>query len=413
MTDLQLAKYVFKKKLEEIKACKGRATELISLYVPPGRQISDVLNYLRNEYAQSSNIKSRTTRKNVMWAIESLMNKVKMYKEPPPNGVVFFVGTKAIGADQSEPVSFVIEPPEPINTYMYRCDSFFYTQPLEEMLLEKDLYGLVVMDRAEATVGFLQGKRITVVKNKQSLVPSKHGRGGQSQHRFERLIEQAAHEFYVKVAEICAEAFLPQLNNLRGILVGGPGATKEYFINEGYLHHELMKKVIKPFFDTGYTDEYGLKELVEKASEVLADLDLMKEKKLVQRFLNEVRKPDGGLAVYGEKEVRASLENGYLDTLLISEGNKKMRVSLTCKYCGYKEEKTVPEELVPRSASCPKCNAVLEIKTTDIVEEISQIAENFGTKVEIISEESEEGKMLLNAFGGIAGILRYAVNKTG
>ncbi|MEM4160650.1 MAG: hypothetical protein QW531_01570, partial [Thermoplasmata archaeon] len=31
-------------------------------------------------------------------------------------------------------------------------------------------------------------------------------------------------------------------------------------------------------------------------------------------------------------------------------------------------------------------------------------------KVEIISEETEEGKMLLNAFGGIAGILRYAVN---
>ncbi|MEM4293226.1 MAG: peptide chain release factor aRF-1, partial [Thermoplasmata archaeon] len=324
MTDVQLARYIFKKNLEEIKACRGRATELITLYVPPGRQISDVLNYLRNEYAQSSNIKSRTTRKNVMWAIESLMNKVKMYKEPPPNGVVFFVGTKAVGADQSEPVSFVIEPPEPINTYMYRCDSFFYTEPLEEMLLEKDLYGLIVIDRAEATIGFLRGKRITVVKNKQSLVPSKHGRGGQSQHRFERLIEQAAHEFYVKVADICAEAFLPQLNNLKGILVGGPGATKEYFINEGYLHHELMKKVVRPLFDTGYTDEYGLKELVEKASEVLADMELMKEKKIVQRFLNEVRKPNGGLAVYGEKEVRESLENGYLDTILISEANQKI-----------------------------------------------------------------------------------------
>jgi len=411
MTDTQIARYTFKKKLEEIKACKGRATELITLYVPPGRQIPDVLNYLRNEYAQSSNIKSRTTRKNVMWAIESLMNKVKMFKEPPPNGVVFFVGTKAIGADQSEPVSFVIEPPEPINIYMYRCDSFFYTEPLEEMLLEKSLYGLVVIDRAEATVGFLQGKRITVVRNKQSLVPSKHGRGGQSQHRFERLIEQAAHEFYVRVAEICAEAFLPQLQNLKGILVGGPGATKEYFVIEGYLHHELMKKVIKPLFDTGYTDEYGLKELVEKASEVLADLDLMKEKKLVQRFLTEVRKPTGGLAVYGEKEVREHLTAGYIDTLLVSEALRKMRVQFTCKYCGYSEEKTMNAELVPKNASCPQCKAVLEIKSEDIVEELTHIAEQYGTKVEIISDESEEGQILINAFGGIAGILRYAVNK--
>ena len=60
--DLQLARYAFRRKLDEIAACRGRATELISLYVPPAKQISDVLAYLRNEYAQSSNIKSRTTR---------------------------------------------------------------------------------------------------------------------------------------------------------------------------------------------------------------------------------------------------------------------------------------------------------------------------------------------------------------
>src|SRR5579859_1100767 len=158
--DTQLARYTFKRKLDEIAGARGRATELISLYVPPGKQLSDVMAYLRNEYAQSSNIKSRTTRKNVMWAIESLMGRVRQFKESPKKGVAFFVGSKAVGADKSVPVTFIVEPPETLNTYLYRCDSTFFLDPLVDMVHEPELWGLIVLDRAEVTLGYLRGKRI-------------------------------------------------------------------------------------------------------------------------------------------------------------------------------------------------------------------------------------------------------------
>ncbi|MEM3050396.1 MAG: peptide chain release factor aRF-1, partial [Thermoplasmata archaeon] len=274
LTDLQ--KYEFRRSLEEVKKLSGRGTELISLYVPPSRQISDVANYLRNEYSQSSNIKSSSTRKNVQAAISSILSRLKNFKTPPENGLVFFVGHRSIGADQTDMVQYVLEPPEPVPTFIYRCDSQFFTEPLEAMLEQKEKYGLIVLDRSEATIGILNGKRIIPIKNMQSLVPSKHGRGGQSARRFERLIEIAAHEYYKKVADVAAEAFLPQ-KDLKGILVGGPGPTKDYFVKSDYLHYELQKKVIDTF-DTGYTDEYGLRELVEKSREALKDLDLMREK---------------------------------------------------------------------------------------------------------------------------------------
>ena len=79
---LDRARYDFKRDLEELRDLSGRGTELISLYVPPTRQISDVMAYLRNEYSQSSNIKSKSTRKNVMAAIESIMSRLKTYKKP-------------------------------------------------------------------------------------------------------------------------------------------------------------------------------------------------------------------------------------------------------------------------------------------------------------------------------------------
>src|SRR4030042_1241097 len=103
MTDMTpRQKYDLKRQLEEIKACKGKHTELISLYVPPMKQIFDANSYLKNEYSQSQNIKSKTTRKNVLSAIESIMSRLKQFKRPPENGVVFFVGHKSIGADQTE-----------------------------------------------------------------------------------------------------------------------------------------------------------------------------------------------------------------------------------------------------------------------------------------------------------------------
>src|SRR6056297_1541287 len=95
-------KYDFKKALEEIKEYKGKATELISLYIPPSKQVSDISNYLKNEMSQSSNIKSKSTRKNVTSAIESIMSRLKTVKKIPKNGLVFFVGHVPSGADQTK-----------------------------------------------------------------------------------------------------------------------------------------------------------------------------------------------------------------------------------------------------------------------------------------------------------------------
>jgi peptide chain release factor subunit 1 len=279
------------------------------------------------------------------------------------------------------------------------------------MVHEPDLWGLIVMDRAEVTLGFLRGKRVEALRNRQSLVPSKHGRGGQSQHRFERLIEHAAHEFFVKVGEIATELFLPKKDQLKGILIGGPGATKEYFYKEAYLQYELQKKVVQPLFDTGYTDEYGLKELVEKATQTIHGLEVTEEKRLVQRLFAEIRKAEGGLAAYGEADVLRALDAGAVDTLLVSEGLRKKRVAFACPSCGHKFERTLADTDVEaaKAQPCPQCGrAAPNVESEeDYVTLLFRRAEAAGGTVRLVSTESEEGEMLQKAFGGVAALLRY------
>jgi len=205
-----------------------------------------------------------------------------------------------------------------------------------------------------------------------SQVPSKHGKGGQSKRRFERLIEEAAHEWYKKVGSSATECFLG--NNIEGILIGGPGATKDYFLSKEYLNHELNKIVIDTF-DTGYTDETGLRELVTRGSTRLSEMQLIKEKKLMDEFMREVLSPKGKLATYGLKQVEMALGMGAVSHLLVSEGFEKME--------------NIEEGTVKR---------------------LGEMAENSNSDVSIISTESEEGISLQKAFGGLAAILRYPIS---
>jgi len=404
---LDRAKYDFKKAMQEITSYRGRGTELISVYVPNSKLISDVMGYLREEQSQASNIKSKSTMKNVTGAIDSIMSRLRTYKTAPKNGLVIFCGEVPRAGDQTKLVQYTLEPPEEITTFLYRCDSEFYTEPLEAMLLDKKSYGLITIDRKEATLGLLSGSRITVLKRFDSLVPSKHHQGGQSSVRFERLIEIAAHEFYKKVADHATDLLLNR-EELQGILVGGPGSTKDFFVKEEYLHHELRKKVVTPLFDTGYTDESGLRELVDAAKDTLVDMQLTVEKEYMQRLFREIRKADGGLSLYGEDQVRTAAEAGAVDVLLLSEALEKYRVEVECT-SGHKN--TVTVEDADAKITCPECGAPTKVlNQIDLIDDFFEIADGFNTNLQIISRDSEEGDMLLRAFGGIAALLRYRVN---
>ena len=407
-------RYDFKKTLEKLQSQQGDGTELITLYIPPDKQIFDVTNQLKDEFGQCANIKSKQTRTNVQSAISSILSRLKYYKRPPEKGLAVFCGTVRLYGDRTDLQCTIIEPPEPLNLYMYRCSSNFELDPLKQMLEEKYVYGLLVLDRREAYWGFLRGNRIEPIGGSTSTVPGKMRKGGQSAARFGRLREIAINEFYTKVGERSSAIFLAEkdfFERFKGVLIGGPSPTKEEFEAGGFLHHEIQKKIIG-LFDVAYTNEDGLAELVDAAKDALKGMGVVKEKEFMQRFLKELVK-DAGLAAYGEESIRKNLEIGAVDTLLLSANLRKSRLRIKCQSCDYTHERTINVEAGKTVreidlGSCPKCTAPIILEEeTDIIDELAKLADASSAKVEIISDDFEEGSILFTAFGGIAAILRY------
>ena len=355
-------RFHLKKTIKELETYRGRHTELVSVYVPQGYELVKIIQHLAEEQGTASNIKSTGTRKNVIDALERMIQHLKLFKRTPENGLVVFSGNVAEREGQSDVKVWSIEPPVPLKTRIYRCDKQFVLDILRDMLDTKEVYGLVVIDRRDATLALLKGKSIIPLQKTHSEVPGKFKAGGQSAMRFSRQREGAAKEHYRKVGEYMKDQFF-HLEGLKGIIIGGPGPTKHDFIEEGEITNELKKKIIA-VKDLSYTDDFGLQELLEKSEDVLAGEEVMEEKKLVNRFLDALAK-NQKMVSYGEKEVMRLLQTGIVDTVLISEDMGDEKIS-----------------------------------------EFEEEAKKMGSTLKIISTETREGAQLRD-LGKVAALLRY------
>ena len=359
MTKEELAELV-----EELEQYKGRATELISVYIPVGQNIYTFADQLEAEKSTAKNIKSTSTRKNVGNALDKITRQLKEHKKTPENGMVLFAGNISKVEGQDDLRLWEIETPMQVKTRMYRCDKEFILEPLKEMLEVTEVFGLLVMDRKEATIGLLEGKLIQVLQKMTSGIPSQIRAGGQSAQRFHRITEGLTKEFYKRVADEMKKIF-SNMPKLKGIIVGGPVPTKDEFIDGEYLPTPLATKVLGRI-DLGDASESGLYEIVEKSGELLAQQEITKEKDAVKEFFNAL-KQSHGMATLGFPDTRKALEYGASSKV----------------YMSTKTDKNIQKELM-------------------------EMAESSGADSVIISVDTVEGQQFFN-LGGVGSILRFKI----
>ena len=361
-----------KKIIKELDNAKGHGTSMISLIISPRESIPKLVKKLNDEEGTASNIKSRVNRLSVLGALTSAKNKLKLYREIPENGLVIYSGTYIIPTTGKEKkVTYDIIPPRRLKESGYMCDNIFHTECLHQLFESNDIWGYIVIDGDGCLFGTLCGKDSRVIYEFDVDLPKKHGRGGQSKQRFERLGEEARHNYIRKCCEYSVQFFITDNKpNVRGIFIGGHAMMKERIIKSDLLDQRLKKVVIETF-DIQYGGTRGFDSIILLSSSSISENKLLDERKILIDLFEKISlQPQ--IITLGIKPTLNAYNQGLVKELLIYEELK------------YEDgNKIVDPDFFIENAIC---------------------------NITLISDKSPESSQFIHGFEGLCSILYYEVD---
>ncbi len=351
-----------KRKVEELKAYKGRHSSFTTIYIPPTKNLTDVISFVKTELAGADNIKSKANRKNVSDNLTAILSELTKLNGIPEHGLAFFFGIEEEGGTGNE-IREIIVPPAPVSQFIYLCGREFVTEELENMTKPKSLVVITLIEGGKVTIGYLRGKHMELVRDEDFYIIGKTRAGGQSAKRYQRIREEKIMEFYKYVGRMLNDLLLDDIDNVDAIVLGGNTIRCQEFLEKGDLDYRLREKVAETIIPVSIIDETGLYQAMKEASRILRETEIYAERQAWDGFMEDLMK---GLntVTYGKTEVMEALQAGRVDTLMITED------------------------------------------LADQMDSIYDDVANFGSDLLVFSNQTEAGAQL-KSFGGMAARLRW------
>lgn len=408
--DQAVVQWKIKKLIRTLEAARGNGTSMISLIIPPKDQISRVSKMLGDEFGTASNIKSRVNRLSVLGAITSVQQRLKLYNRVPTNGLVIYCGTIITPEGKDKKISIDFEPDKPINTSLYLCDNKFHTEALKELLESDETFGFIIMDGNGTLFGTLAGNTRKILHKFGVDLPKKHGRGGQSALRFARLRLEKRHNYVRKVAEMSTQFFITNDKpNVSGLVLAGSAEFKSK-LNSSDLFDPRLASIVTKIVDVSYGGENGFNQAIELASDSLKNVKFIREKKMLANYFSEISR-DTGKYCFGVKDTLAALELGAVKELIVWENLDVTRYTFRHPVTNVEKVKHLSELQEKNPTNFNDADGV-EYDITDrqaLLEWLANHFKDFGSKLNFVTNKSQEGSQFCKGFGGIGGLLRYKV----
>jgi peptide chain release factor subunit 1 len=120
------------------------------------------------------------------------------------------------------------------------------------------------------------------------------------------------------VAEHAVQHFITNDRvNVSGLVLAGSADFKTELNQSDIFDPRLAAKVLK-VVDVSYGGENGFNQAIELAAESLANVKFVQEKKLIQKYFDEISL-DSGKYCFGIEDTLKGLEMGAVETLIVWE----------------------------------------------------------------------------------------------
>jgi len=243
----------------------------------------------------------------VTTALDKIINHLRLFRKTPENGLVVFCGNVSPKEGEQEIELWSVEPPQPLTIRLYRCDQKFILDPLKDMLREREVYGLIVLDAGSAEIGLLKGKLIQPLKHLESVVPPKTVKGGMCVHEDCLINLSFSKSIPIKELELSDKILTCSIPSLKLAITDSFEIFKRKSTDALKIVTSLSELIVTPEHKIFVTTKSGVKE--KYAEEIKTGDKLL--------FLDE----DGKLITTEVKDVKKVRKNGIFYDLYIPNYN--------------------------------------------------------------------------------------------
>ena len=260
----------------------------------------------------------------------------------------------------------------------------------------------------------------------------RHGRGGQSALRFARLRMEKRHNYVRKVAELAVQMYITaDKPNVSGLVLAGSADFKSELHTSDMFDQRLaqgsgsccyniqkkrhLRRIVIKTVDVSYGGEIGFNQAIELSAETLGSVKLVQEKRLLQKYFDEISQDTGKYCFMVEDTLRA-LELGAVETLVVWENLDMDRITLRNHALNQDKTLHLCKSQQANEQYFHDTSTGVELEITHKIPLVEFLANNyksFGTTLEFVTNRSQEGAQFCRGFGGIGGILRWRVDFLG
>ncbi|MGI9111425.1 MAG: Vms1/Ankzf1 family peptidyl-tRNA hydrolase [Gaiellaceae bacterium] len=240
---------------------------------------------------------------------------------------------------------------------------------------------VAVVNREQGRVLELRDGRLDEIVDRTEDAPSRHDQGGLSQARFQRHIENVAHEHYKTVAAELERAFR-RLERPRVVVACSEDVRPEFAAT---LHTEVADAVVGW---VAVEQHAGPAELREAAEPLLERWRAEREGELVERWREETGRDARGVS--GWEDTFEAASDGRIETLLYQQGTR--RDAFRCPACG---------RASAGAGTCPLDGTTMEPRDDGLDLAVRLTLAHSG------EVHAVEHRLDLDPVGGIGAVLRY------
>jgi len=230
--------------------------------------------------------------------------------------------------------------------------------------------------------------------------------------RFARLRLEKRHNYVRKVAEMAVAMFISDNKpNIRGLVLCGSAEFKNDLAASDLFDGRLLKSVIKTV-DVSYGGESGFNQAIELSAETLGSVKLIQEKRLIQKWFDEIA-TDTGKYCFMIKDTLNALELGAVEVLIVWDQLDADILVLKNNATGAETTLYLTSEQQKNPKFFHDAATGGELETISKENLTDHFAENYrkwGCSLEFVTNRSQEGSQFCRGFGGIGGLLRWKVD---